>query len=160
MTSPQPHPAPQSSRYLLPALATVLYVALVIAAFGFLSLFLGRDVIAESDAGTLLGPAMVAAAAAVTFVALVRVADRRTPWGAVLAATTSTFIVMIAVGAFLYAWGRGELVWLLIYSAQQARSPFVIAAALLAGITVVSLWAVSPRSAGRDRGIDRSGPRG
>jgi hypothetical protein len=160
MTSPQPLPAPRPNRHLLPALATVLYVALVITTFGFLSLFLGRDVIAESDAGTLLGPAMVAAAAVVTFVALVRVTDRRTPWGAALAAAASTFIVMIVVGALLYAWARGEIVWLVIYAAQQSVSPFVIAAALLAGLTVVSLWAVSPHAEEPGRGIDRSGPRG
>jgi hypothetical protein len=156
----EPLPAPPPNRFLLPVLATVLYLALVIAAFGFLSLFLGRDVIAEADAGTLLGPMMVAAAAAVTFRALVRVVGRQSPMGTALVAATSTYLVMIVVGAVLYAWGQGELVWLVIYSARQAVSPFVVSAAVLAGLTVVSLWAVSPRAERPGRGIDRSGPRG
>jgi len=160
MTSPLPHPAPRPNSPLLAVLATVLYVALVIAAFGFLSLFLGRDVISESDAGTLLGPAMVVGAAAVTCATLLRVAGKRTPWRSALAAAASTFIVMIAIGAVLYAWGRGEIVWLVIYAVHQAASPFVISAALLSGLTVISLWAVSPRLEEQGRGIDRFDPQG
>jgi hypothetical protein len=160
MTMSPPPQSPPPNRYLIPVLATVFYGALVIAAFGFLSLFLGRDVIAEPDAGTLLGPTMVAGAAAVTFTALLRVDGRRAPWGLALAAMASTFIVMVVVGAVLYAWGRGELVWLVIYAARQSISPFVLVAAVLAGLTVVSLWAVSSRADGQRRGIDRSDPQG
>ncbi|PRY67545.1 hypothetical protein B0I08_106152 [Glaciihabitans tibetensis] len=158
-TPPQP-PAPPPNRFLLPALATVAYFAMVIATFGFLSLFLGRDVISDPEAGTLLGPSMVLAAALVTFRALVRTAGRTTPWGASAAAVASVFVIMILVGGLGFAWAQGEPVWLLIYAAQQASSPFVIAAALLSGAIVLSLWAVSSRPPGDGRGIDRGEPQG
>ncbi|WP_156370124.1 DUF6121 family protein [Frigoribacterium sp. Leaf164] len=60
-------------------MGTVLFAALLIATAGFESLLLDRDVISEPDAGTLLGPAMAAAALLVVLLALMRsaaVADR------------------------------------------------------------------------------------
>ena len=61
-------------RAVLALFGTVLYVATVITASAFESLLLDRDVVAERDAGTLLGPGMVVAAALVVLLTLFRAA--------------------------------------------------------------------------------------
>jgi len=60
------------TRAVFALMGTVLYAALVITSAGFESLLLDRDVIAERDAGTLLGPSMVAAAVLVVLLSLLR----------------------------------------------------------------------------------------
>ena len=62
------------SRAVYAVMGTVLFVALVITTSAFASLLLDRDVIDEPDAGTLLGPAMVAVAALVVLLTLFRAA--------------------------------------------------------------------------------------
>jgi hypothetical protein len=142
-------PPPQASRYLLPVLFGVTYLASVIADFGFISLFLGRDVIEEADAGTLLGPAMVFAACVVTAVGLVRASESRMPWAPAAGAAVSAYVVMLLVGGVGYAVGRGELIWTVLFAASHAGSPFVVSAAVLSAVFVVGLWALSRRPAGR-----------
>ena len=60
------------TRAVYALMGSVLFAALMIATAGFESLLLDRDVIAEPDAGTLLGPAMAAAAFLVVLLALMR----------------------------------------------------------------------------------------
>ncbi|GAB2979841.1 DUF6121 family protein [Frigoribacterium salinisoli] len=62
------------NRAVLALFGTVLYVATVITASAFESLLLDRDVVAERDAGTLLGPGMVVAAGLVVLLTLFRAA--------------------------------------------------------------------------------------
>jgi hypothetical protein len=139
--------------FLAAVMTVVVYLATVIMVFGFLSLFLDRDVIAERDAGTVLGPTMVAAAVIVTFVALVR-----PPWWAAAVTVTSTYLAMITVAGLGYAVARREPFWAVLYLQQQAGSPFVIAAALLSGAAIITFWAVSARAGTGNRGIDRGDP--
>jgi hypothetical protein len=148
-----PRPAPPN-RLLLPVLAAVAYLASVIAVFGFLSLGLNRDVIDVPDAGPLLGPVMVTLACAVTLaalVALLRPPRRRAPWPAALETALGVYLTMIVAGAIGYAWDRGELIWLVLFAAREAASPFVISAAVLAGLFAVAFWAVSDRTPSRPR---------
>ena len=140
MTAPPPPQPPPTSGPLLPVLAAVTYLASVIAVFGFLSLFLGRDVIELGDAGPLLGPLMVVAAAVVTVLALVRLTDRPGPWRSALLTIVAVYVAMLGVGALAYSLGRGQPLWFVFFIAEQAASPFVIAAAVLAGGFVGGLW--------------------
>jgi hypothetical protein len=144
---------------LLPVvMTTVVYVATVIMVFGFLSLFLDRDVIAERDAGTVLGPAMVAAGSLVTFIALLRLNTRRPPWRAAAVSAASTYLAMIVVAGIGYAIARLEAVWAVLYLQEQAGSPFVVAAAVLSGVAIITFWVVSARAGVDNRGIDRRDP--
>lgn len=143
---------------LLAVMTLVAYLATVIMVFGFLSLFLDRDVIAERDAGTLLGPSMVAAACLVTFVRLRRLRPEQRPWRPAALAAASTYVVMILVAGVGYAFARQQPMWFVLYLQQQAVSPFVVAAAVLSGAAIIAFWAVSARSANDNRGIDRGDP--
>ena len=145
MDAPTPQPPSPNGRVFLAVLTTVTYLALVVALFGFVSLILDEDVIRERDAGPLLGPAMVAAACISTFVVLVRMPRRASPFRAALAAGASAYIVLLLVGSLGYAASRGEGVWVLLFAARYAGSPFLIGAAVLASAAVVGFWAMTPQ---------------
>jgi len=125
---------------LLPILATVTYLAALIAVWGFLSLLLDRDPVDYRDAGPLLGPAMAAAACVVTWASLWRITRPRA-WGRVLAALAGSFVAMLLVGAAGYAITRSGVAWLVLAAGHFALSPFVLAAAVMAGLTVAVVGA-------------------
>ncbi|WP_411701116.1 DUF6121 family protein [Conyzicola sp.] len=144
MGDPPPLPPPPDPR-MLPVFATVTYAASVIALWGFLSLGLDADAIAQRDAGPLLGPAMVLGACLVTLVALLRVRGRSAPTRAGLAAAASVYIVMLGIGAVGYSLIRADVSWLVLFVGAYGPSPFVLGAALLSGIAVVAVWAGTRR---------------
>ena len=153
MSAPVQPPPPDPR--LVPVLVAVGYLAVVIALWGMLSLALDRDAIEEADAGPLLGPSMAAAGFVVAALGLWSLRRRRTLLAPTLAAVASVYVVMLVVGGVGYAITRGELVWLLLFPARYAASPFVLGAALLAGLSIVFLWLVTVRdrrSAGRPAG--------
>ena len=137
-----PPPDPRT----LPVLATVTYAAAVIALWGFLSLGLDADAIAQRDAGPLLGPAMVLGAIVVTLVALLRVGGRPSPTGQALVSVASVYVVMLAIGAVGYALVRADVAWLVLFVGSYALSPFLIGAALLSGLAVLAVWALAKRA--------------
>ena len=139
-----PLPPPPDPR-MLPVLATVTYAAAVIALWGFLSLGLDADAIAQRDAGPLLGPAMVLGACVVTLLALLKARGRSAPTVAGLAAAASVYVVMLAIGAVGYSLIRADVSWLVLFIGAYAPSPFVLGAALLSGIAVVVVWAATRR---------------
>jgi len=136
--------APNDPR-LLPVLVAVGYVATLIAVWGFTSLLLDADVITETDAGPLLGPAMAVTAGVVVSLSLWRLRKRTTLLSPTVATAASVYVLMLLVGAVGYSSTRGELTWLVLFTARYALSPFVVGAALLAGLSVVFLWAVTIR---------------
>ena len=136
--------APNDPR-LLPVLVAVGYVATLIAVWGFTSLLLDADVITEPDAGPLLGPAMAVTAGVVVSLSLWRLRKRTTLLSPTVATAASVYVLMLLVGAVGYSSTRGELTWLVLFTARYALSPFVVGAALLAGLSVVFLWAVTIR---------------
>jgi len=138
-------PPPPDPR-MLPVLAAVTYAAAVIALWGFVSLALNVDAIAQRDAGPLLGPAMVLGAVVVTFVAMLRVVRRGSPTGAALASAASVYVVMLGIGAVGYTIVRADVSWLVLFVGGYALSPFVLGAALLSGIGVVVVWAATRRA--------------
>jgi len=140
-----PLPPPADPR-LLTVLVSVGYVAAVIAAWGLISLVLDVDVISEKRAGPLLGPSMVLCAAIVVFLSLWTLRNWRSLVGPALGATASVYLVMLVIGAIGYSYTQRDVTWLVLFTARYATSPFVIAAALLGGLSVVFLWAVTFRS--------------
>jgi len=136
--------APNDPR-LLPVLVAVGYIATLIAVWGFTSLLLDADVITETDAGPLLGPAMAVTAGVVVSLSLWRLRKRTTLLSPTVATAASVYVLMLLVGAVGYSSTRGELTWLVLFTARYALSPFVVGAALLAGLSVVFLWAVTIR---------------
>ena len=144
MGDPRQLPPPPDPR-MLPVLATVTYTAAVIALWGFVSLALNVDAIAQRDAGPLLGPAMVLGAVIVTFVALLRVRSRVPPTVAALVSVASVYVAMLIIGAVGYAIIRADASWLVLFVGAYALSPFVLGAALLSGVAVVAVWAATRR---------------
>lgn len=144
MADPQLPPPPDPR--MLPVLAAVTYAAAVIALWGFVSLALNVDAIAQRDAGPLLGPTMVLGAVVVTFVAMLRVVRRGSPTGAALASAASVYVVMLGIGAVGYTIVRADVSWLVLFVGGYALSPFVLGAALLSGIGVVVVWAATRRA--------------
>jgi uncharacterized membrane protein len=138
-----PAAPPPADPRVLAILTTVTYGAAVIALWGFTSLALDVDAITQRDAGPLLGPAMVLAACVVTFVSVRRVLGRATPTGSAAIAAASAYVVVLAVGAIGYSVSRADLTWLVIFPGGYALSPFVLGAAMLSGITVLTAWAVT-----------------
>ena len=141
-----PHLPPPPDPRMLPVLGAVTYAAAVIALWGFVSLALDADAIRQRDAGPLLGPAMVAGAVVVTFVALLRVRNRQAPTVAALVCAASVYVVMLAIGAVGYATIRADVSWLVLFVGGYALSPFVLGAALLGGLAVVAVWAATRRA--------------
>jgi hypothetical protein len=131
---------------MLPVLGTVAYGAAVIALWGFVSLALDADVIAQRDAGPSRGPAMVLAACGVTLWALLHTPRRATPGLPAAAAVASAYAAMLVVGAVGYALVRADASWLVLFVGRYALSPFVLGAALLAGAAVIAVWAGSRRA--------------
>lgn len=183
------------SRAVYAVMGTVLFGALVIMVAGFEALLLDRDPIDEPDAGTLLGPLMVAAAVLVVLLSLLRSAalsdarDDRAPEvrgtfpaqpavfarpaaaGVTRAGTGDeaagpggpaphllvasivtaalVYVLMLVVGGVVYGLVREELVWVLLFAARYAVSPFVIGSAVCAGVVVAGTLAVSRVDPGR-----------
>lgn len=127
MSAPTP---PRPSSIFLAFLATVTYVACVISAWGVLSYFLDRSPISNPDAGTLVGPIMVFAAALVTFFSQRALKTMRSPTGRAAVAIAVCYLVMVLVAAI----GASVVV------ADVATGPFAITAALLSGATVLAVW--------------------
>lgn len=155
MSSGAPQQPPPPDPRLVPVLVAISYLAVVIALWGVLSLALDRDAIEEADAGPILGPSMAAAGFVVASLGLWTLRRRRTLLGPTLAAAASVYIAMLLVGAIGYAVTRGETVWLLLFPARYATSPFIVGAALLAGLSIVFLWVATVRdrrSAGKPPG--------
>ncbi|KQM15891.1 hypothetical protein ASF83_08195 [Plantibacter sp. Leaf171] len=131
--------------------AAITYVALVVCAFGFISLLADLDVVTDPDAGPLTGPLMVVVAALVVLWAIIR-ETRRTP-------------VRVSVGSAVLA---GLLAWLAygvsggIFDAVASRDgadaaafavttltgPFSVTVGVLALVIVLAAAAVATSSTG------------
>ena len=136
MSEQRPPLPPPANPALLPTLASGVYLASVVGLWGILSLVLDREVVDYPDAGPLLGPAMAAAAAVVTWLALLRTRRSRSPWPGAVAALILATASMLAVAVV----GYGP-----VAVPHFAISPFILGAAALSGVTVLVTWAIHPR---------------
>lgn len=109
---------------------TVVWAAVVFAVDGILAIALDRDPI-ESDVGPYYAIVALLLASVVTWLAVAAALRSAKPWLSALAATALVYLVLVATAVPV---GLGLV-------AEQAGSPFVIAAALLAGGIVIAAWA-------------------
>lgn len=116
-------------RLLVALFVAVTWAAASFAAAGILSVVLDRDPV-QSPAPVYAGPATVALAGVAVWLAVAFTAPARTPWIGALAAAASVYLVVIAVALL----GSFRLF------AEQASSPFVVTAAVLAAVAVVVTW--------------------
>jgi hypothetical protein len=123
--------------------AAGLYLAVVIAAFGVISLLAGVEVVADPRAGELAGPVATAAATAFVIGCLLLIALRVPASRQRVAPLTA---LGIGVGAYA-AWalfaalavllGRGDAVGALILFARLLAGPFAIAVGIAAAIVAL-----------------------
>ncbi|PZE69710.1 DUF6121 family protein [Curtobacterium sp. MCBD17_021] len=125
------------SRWLVATMASVLFIALVIAVTGFEALLADVEAIRQPDATPYLGPGMVVGAAVVVFLATVTGAREGNPVVTGLVAAATTYLVMLGVGAVGYALVRSDAAELLVFPAGYALSPFVVGGVVVALVTVV-----------------------
>lgn len=137
------------SRALLVAvMVAVLYGAILLAVDGFVSLLANRDVISDSDAGPLVGPVMAIAALAIVFVAVLgglrpTSGAPRVPVGRAITTALLVYLLGPLAGAIVYVLGKGSAATAVIFFGSCLASPFVMAAAVLALVTVLLLPAIS-----------------
>ncbi|CAN5190891.1 hypothetical protein BH11ACT4_BH11ACT4_00040 [soil metagenome] len=126
--------APRGHDRVIALFATVTWAAVVFALDGLLSVVLDRDPIGGSVI-PYYGIIALLLAGVLLWAVLASTTRSAGPWFGSLAATAGVYLLLVAsalpVGPVL--------------AAEQAGSPFVLAAALLAGITVFVTWAVLRR---------------
>jgi hypothetical protein len=139
------------------AFAAVLYLALVVCAFGFVSLLADLDVVSRADTGGLVGPTMVATAVAVVLALLIRDAQRAagpsarpTAWPLLVGLAAAAGFV--GIGAVLVAvesrsWFDGVAL-----ASSTLASPFPwIAGTLAAAVAGAFLLVSGPAAGSRPR---------
>ncbi len=136
----------------LAVFSAVLYAALLVAAFGLISLATNLEVIGEAGAGPLVGPSM--AAAAVILVAVLQLIlgvgtppeRQRVALGLAFASGIAAYGIFIATGALLVAAGDGRPFHVLTFTATMLASPFALATGILAVImTLAFSWLIASR---------------
>lgn len=114
---------------LIALFVAVTWAATTFAVAGILSVVLNRGPV-ETPAPVYAGPAAVALAGVVVWFAVGFTARARRPWAGAVAGAAGVYFVVVGV-ALLGSFRS---------FAEQAGSPFVIAAAILAGVAVVGTW--------------------
>ena len=118
--------------------ATVLYAALVVAAFGMISLATNLDVIADRSAGPLVGPTMAGVATVIVFIMLLILGvntppdKQRVVVGFAVATGIAAYGLFIATGAILVAAGNGEPFGVILFAGGMLASPFALTVGALA----------------------------
>lgn len=144
---------PASFPYVLAVFAAGLYFALVVCAFGFVSLLTDTDVVSQADAGPLVGPAATGAAVVTVLLFLLGVArgyEResraaiaassgdpvRLPLGRSLLVGLVSYAVYVLAGAALYAVTTGKPFSFVLFAADSSLRGYAVAVGVIA--TVVS----------------------
>ena len=140
--------------------ATGLYLALLIAVFGVISLLADIEVIADPRAGELAGPIATAAATAVMIGCLLPIAlripesrQRIAPLTA-LGIGVAAYLAWSLFAAFAYLFGRGDPVGALIFFGGLVKGPFAISAGIIAFVVALLFMVVLATRVG-DRGRPR-----
>ncbi len=102
--------------WVVAAFAAALYLALIVAAYGFVSLLTDIEVIASPDAGRLVGPAIIAASVAALLLYLARALRRPAHLlGTVLLSALWTWLAAVAVAVVGFAVATGTLLESLMF---------------------------------------------
>jgi hypothetical protein len=123
---------------------TVLFAALLVAAFGMISLVTNRDVIADRSVGPLVGPAMTVAVVLLVLVMLLVLGvntppeKQRVAVGFALATGVAAFVLYLLVGAFLVTLGSGDAVAGVLFAGALLGSPFAVTVGVLAFVVTLA----------------------
>ena len=118
--------------------ATVLYAALLVAAFGLISLATNLEVIADRSAGPLVGPSMTIVAVLLVLIMLLVLGvntppdKQRVVVGFAVATGIAAYGLFIATGAILVAAGNGEPFGVILFAGGMLASPFALTVGALA----------------------------
>lgn len=124
--------------------ATVLYAALLVAAFGMISLVTNLDVIADRSAGPLVGPTMAGVATVILLIMLLILGvntppdKQRVVVGFAVATGIAAYGLFIATGAILVAAGNGDPFAVLLFAGSMLASPFALAVGVLAFVVALT----------------------
>ncbi len=145
MSGPTPQPDRRyglTAALLIAVLCTVLYIALLVAVWGFISLLTERDVVGEAGVAPLAGPAMAVAASAVVLFSVLFALRRFTgapPVGRALIAAAVVYLAAPLAGALVVAIDRADVASALLFAAVRATGPFVPAAAVVAALLLLAV---------------------
>jgi len=123
--------------------ATVMYGALVIAAFGFISLYTDRDVIDDPSVGPVVGPVMTGVAVLVVFATLLGIAlgvpeeRQRISLGVAFLVGFAAYFFFGVTGGILVGAGRGDPFGFVAFLGRQLISPFAGAAGVLGFVIAI-----------------------
>ena len=142
-------------RYGRSVFATALYVALVVAGWGFVSLLTETDVVADRDVGPIIVPVSIGVSALAVFVALAAPRwSTMTTGGAGALLGASAVLALGAVAVHLTVLGilqfvaTGRPTSLLLVIAAQAPTPYTL---VVAGAAFVSAMGLGLLAAGGGR---------
>jgi hypothetical protein len=137
---------PSLSQAILTAvLAIVLYLALVICAWGFVSLLTDTDIIPER-VGPLIGPIIAATATVIVFVGCLAQIRNGRGWLVPVVTGASVYLVPAVLGALIVVVSRADPAAGLLFFAARATTPYIPAAAVIAAVVVVLVPFASGRS--------------
>jgi Family of unknown function (DUF6121) len=144
---------PRRSAWVVAGFSAALYLALVVCAFGFVSLLTDVEVIADPAAGLLVGPAAVGASVAAFLLYLghsLRRPDRLlTP---TLLAALWTWLAAVVVATIAYAIATGTVLASLIFGLSFGVGPFgLIIPASAAIVASLALLVARAESGGAHR---------
>lgn len=131
--------------------AAVTYVALVVCAFGFISLFADLDVVTDPDAGPLTGPLMVLVATAVVLWAIIREVRRvplRVSIGTAVIAGLIAWLAYGLSGGLFDAIATRDGPGAVVFAASTLGAPFSITVGVLAAVIVLVAASVAAAAAG------------
>jgi hypothetical protein len=146
---------PRRTAWIVAAFAAALDLALVVCAFGFVSLFAGVEVIVDPAAGLFVAPAAIGAsvvALLLTLAVTLRRPDRI--WPSVILSAVWTWLALVAVSVVGYAVASegSTLLAALLFGLGFGIGWFGLLVPALAAVT--SAFAVLV-ARGRDAGMER-----
>jgi Family of unknown function (DUF6121) len=145
--------APRRSPWVLAGFAAALYLALVVCAYGFVSLLTDVEVIADPDAGLLVGPAIVGASVAALLLYLGRsLADPSRTARITLLAAVWTWCAAVIVAVVGYAIATGTVLAALLFGLGFGVGWFGL---LIPALAAVVAWLAALVARAQEAGADR-----
>ena len=145
--------APRRSAWVVAGFAAALDLALVVCAYGFVSLLTDAEVIPDAAAGLLVGPAIVGASVAALLLHLGRALRRPDRvLGPTLLAALWSWLAAVVVAIVGYAIATGTVLASLLFGLGFGVSPFgLLIPACAALVAWLALLVVRAQSGGADR---------
>jgi len=145
--------APRRSPWVVAGFAAALYLALVVCAYGFVSLLTDVEVIADPDAGLLVGPAIVGASVAALLLHLGRsLADPSRTARITLLAAVWTWCAAVIVAVVGYAIATGTVLAALLFGLGFGVGWFGV---LIPALAAVVAWLAALVARAQEAGADR-----